>query len=98
MSEIVKMTEKEWVSTFKPLSWPEDGDRWSEDYSELNHPDLENLGLWTVVEAEGNWYITSGFHYVNRLGYVLTSVKPENEVEVLYIENEDDEETEEVTC
>lgn len=32
--------------------------------------------VWTVVEsgddADGNWYAMPGYHYVNRLGYVVT--------------------------
>ena len=95
--ELVKMSFAEWEKEFKPM-WPEGPDLWSDDYAELKHPERERLGLWTVVEAEGNWYITSGFHFVDRLGYILTEVKPSNEVEVLYLEDEgEDEETEEVT-
>jgi hypothetical protein len=33
--------------------------------------------VWTIVESgsddDGNWYAVPGFHYVNRLGYVLTA-------------------------
>lgn len=28
--------------------------------------------IWTVVEAEGKWYITHGFRHVNRIGYLVT--------------------------
>jgi len=33
-----------------------------------NHPDAK---IWTLVEAEGNWYIMEGWHYVNRLAYLI---------------------------
>ncbi|MGD1084468.1 MAG: hypothetical protein ABSA47_06910 [Verrucomicrobiota bacterium] len=29
--------------------------------------------LWTLIECEGLWWISPGFHYVNRLGYLLTT-------------------------
>jgi hypothetical protein len=29
--------------------------------------------LWTLIESEGLWWISPGFHYVNRLGYLLTN-------------------------
>jgi hypothetical protein len=32
------------------------------------HPDTKP---WTLVEAEGNWYIMEGWHYVNRLAYLI---------------------------
>lgn len=39
--------------------------------------------VWTVVESgsyeDGRWYATPGFHYVNRIGYVLTTVPWEDE-------------------
>lgn len=32
--------------------------------------------VWTILESEddadGNWYAAPGFHYVNKLGYILT--------------------------
>ena len=41
-------------------------------------------GIWTVIEAEGNFYFLSGFHYVNRFGYLLTEelVDENTEIEV----------------
>jgi hypothetical protein len=29
--------------------------------------------LWTLIECEDLWWISPGFHYVNRLGYLLTN-------------------------
>jgi hypothetical protein len=28
--------------------------------------------IWTILDCEGKLYITSGYHYVNRYGYMLT--------------------------
>ncbi len=33
--------------------------------------------VWTVVDADGKWYIAQGYHYVNRVGYLITE-KPFN--------------------
>ena len=30
--------------------------------------------IWTVLESDGDMFIASGFHFVNRLGYLLTEV------------------------
>lgn len=30
--------------------------------------------VWTVVESDGDVTITSGYHFVNRIGYILTLV------------------------
>lgn len=31
--------------------------------------------LWTLVETDNDrWYIIPGFHYVNRLNYIITQV------------------------
>jgi len=29
--------------------------------------------IWTLIEVDGNHYITQGFHYVNRLNYLIAS-------------------------
>lgn len=35
--------------------------------------------LWTIVEAEGKMFYVSGYHYVNRFGYIITEESvPEN--------------------
>jgi hypothetical protein len=35
--------------------------------------------LWTIIEAEGKMFYVSGFHYVNRFGYIITEESvPEN--------------------
>ncbi len=28
--------------------------------------------IWTIIEVEGNMYYLSGFHFVNRFGYLVT--------------------------
>lgn len=57
------------------------GDLWEYD-------DIRGYGIqyiWTIVESgsddDGNWYAVPGFHYVNRLGHVLTERTWECETE-----------------
>lgn len=30
--------------------------------------------IWTILEAEGEFFISSGFHHVNRFGYLITAI------------------------
>lgn len=40
--------------------------------------------VWTIIEdGEGNEYVITGYHYINRLGYFVTEVEYEEEMEVL---------------
>lgn len=35
--------------------------------------------IWTIIESEGKMFFVSGYHYVNRMGYLLTEEQvPEN--------------------
>jgi hypothetical protein len=34
--------------------------------------------IWTLIEAEGNLYILQGWHFVNRLNYLIASVPYED--------------------
>ncbi len=41
--------------------------------------------LWTLIECEGLWWISPGFHYVNRIGYLLTNeARQADEPDYLY--------------
>lgn len=37
--------------------------------------------IWTIIESEGEMFISAGFHFVNRLGYFITEQEWENEFE-----------------
>lgn len=51
----------------------------SEMYFETYGEELEyvkkhnNKFIWTLIEVDGNQYIVQGFHYVNRLNYLIAS-------------------------
>lgn len=45
----------------------------------------ENSGskkVWTVLDVDGREYITTGYHLVNRMGYYITEVPYEEEMEI----------------
>jgi len=37
--------------------------------------------VWTIVEVDGIMYYESGFHFVNRLGYLITEEEIEEGIE-----------------
>ena len=52
--------------------------------------------VWTLVDGDGDQYLVSGFHVVNRIGYLISTVPlPEGlDIEVrLPMDNDDDAET-----
>lgn len=39
--------------------------------------------IWTILEADGIMFYSSGFHFVNRLGYLITEEEVEDGVEYI---------------
>jgi len=37
--------------------------------------------VWTIIECEGKIYFDSGYHFVNRMGYLITEEEVEPDVE-----------------
>jgi|5_EtaG_2_1085323.scaffolds.fasta_scaffold06106_3 hypothetical protein len=35
---------------------------------------FDNKFIWTIIESDDKQYIVQGFHYVNRLNYLIASV------------------------
>lgn len=58
--------------------------------------DKDSTKLWTVVDGDdGGLYALSGWHYVNRVGYVLTEEDWEEPTEAVWsAPSEDDDEDE----
>jgi len=52
-------------------------DDYKEAYEELQKisKDEPRLYCYTLIEGEGNGYISGGWHYVNRLGYFISKTK-----------------------
>lgn len=55
--------------------------------------------VWTVLDCDGSLLVSSGFHYVNRMGYIITEVPVAEgdhiETEADGVDEPDDEEDEE---
>lgn len=75
-----------WVAKFKPIPNhlnPDRGGYIVDDQSfmfETFGEDLEFVRkqdpgkVWTMVDCDGKWYLSEGFHHVNRVGYFVTEV------------------------
>ena len=47
----------------------------------MNKPDGERY-IWTVGEEDGTWYVNSGYHLVNRIGFIITKNKWEKDMNI----------------
>jgi len=93
---LVKMTEDDFYSQFNcvknhiDLNASFDGCMFETYGPELLHVqgllknDVMKRTIWTIIEVEGNFYYVSGYHYVNRFGYLITEefIKEDLEIEV----------------
>jgi hypothetical protein len=86
----------EWEEKYKPSKNPFNDEDKFETYGEqLEFVQSQNNNcVWTLLDgADGNLYIVSGYHTVNRLNYFVTEVPYEEEyLEVPYYIFEDEEE------
>lgn len=66
-------------STFlrKYMLWPEGKDFSAGDDKTVLHEVPEGTDsklIWTMLDCDGKLVITSGWHYVNRMGYLIAKV------------------------
>lgn len=48
---------------------------------ELDFVKTQNIDhVWTITESDNKMYICSGFHYVNRIGYIVTQFPCKDDV------------------
>tara|TARA_R100001082_G_scaffold79216_1_gene46615 strand:- start:5 stop:295 length:291 start_codon:yes stop_codon:yes gene_type:complete len=47
----------------------------------MKKPDGERY-IWTIGEEDGNYYVHSGYHWVNRLGFIITKNKWEHDMNI----------------
>lgn len=90
------MTFDDWFEKYKPIANPTGESGLTVDdicyMYETYEPELAVVKewaarsperVWTLVDdGEGNEYIVDGFHYVNRIGYFITEVPAEGDIEV----------------
>lgn len=76
------MTEDQFFEVYRPVKNHLDDNASFDGYlfetygEELDcvrqHPDSR---IWTVLDCDGQWYIGSGYHHVNRVGYLISGVE-----------------------
>ena len=94
--EFIKMTEDEFYAQFNCVknhidpNASVDGCMFETYRHELEYiracldDDFKRRTVWTIIEVEGRFYYVSGYHFVNRFGYLITAepVKEDLEIEV----------------
>lgn len=108
------MTEDDWFEKYKPLAnpinaggavWSIDGksytfETFGKEFDFVKEQPLDRV--WTVLECDDKWILASGYHYVNRLAYMVATVpldKADASIEVLledFSELDDEAETEDL--
>lgn len=93
------MTEDEFYEKFHPVKnhlvedAPFDGCMFETYGQDLNYIQelrtKKNINhIWTILENEGKYYISSGYHFVNRIGYLVTEEEWNDDIEVNLDEEE----------
>jgi hypothetical protein len=89
-TKYVSLTWSEWVEQFKPIKnhFSNDPDEFMfETYGEeLDFVRSQDPNtIWTYADGDMCSYVSSGYHFVNRIGYHLTSVPfdPDTEYEII---------------
>jgi hypothetical protein len=79
------LNEDAFLARFKPVPNHIDPNGGFDGYmfetfgEELVHVQAQDRNLvWTVLDCDGQLRIESGFHFVNRLGYLIASVPTES--------------------
>ena len=91
------ITDEEFKNTYKPIkNHLDDNASWDGCMFETFGDELffvKNQApktIWTIVENDdGNLMPISGFHFVNRMGYLITEIIWEEDVEVIDPDLED---------
>lgn len=79
-----QISEDDFYDTYKPVKNPFETDApWGGAMLETYGRDLEHVEkvlktapdtVWTVLDVDGALIASSGFHHVNRMGYIITEV------------------------
>ena len=71
---------KTFYNKYKPIHdglWVDD----KEFIKTMKKPNGERY-IWTLAEEDGLWYVTSGYHWVNRIHFIITENKWENDINI----------------
>lgn len=80
----IEINDDEFFATYKPRKNPFQEDApWNGCMMETHGPEYERVHevyreapdtVWTVLDADGVLMVSNGFHWVNRMGYIITEV------------------------
>ena len=70
MTTIISITEDEWIDQYNPSD--EMLETYGEEYEKVLKTDVSFI--WTLVETDYGELISSGYAYVNRIGYYIARV------------------------
>jgi len=87
------MQEEEFDATFPLIPAPDGDTVWCKGYfNQAKEMQDNGKQIFTVIEADDDhWYAADGFHIVNSLGYLVSTVKaPDDFIEAIYIEGDPD--------
>jgi len=102
MSIETQISFDDWVATYQPQRNHLDGNApWDGLMYETFGPEVEFIKtvastspdrVWTLVDADGRSVIASGWHFVNRVGYMVTAVPcpPGEFIDVIDDDDDDD--------
>lgn len=79
------MTPEEFTQEFRPVQHPREGELWPLERTPEIVRAADERRLWTAVDGDdGQTFYLSGWHLVNRFGYVVTErpYPEEEEIEV----------------
>lgn len=86
MTQIIELSEDAFAALFKPQANqlnPNASFDWGDGFGTLYETFDEELEyvqqqprnrIWTLISGDDGDYVTSGYHFVNRLGYFITEV------------------------
>lgn len=90
------ITHTEWVETYRPTknqlvpNAPFEGSMFETFGKELAHVQSQPKNqVWTVLDVDGDLIISDGFHFVNRMGYIITEVPYTNDEPLDVYDDED---------
>ena len=98
MTKYLRLTDFEFEDTYRPIR-AKDGSR--RDFSWVDPDDLAAIQqadrecrLWTIIDFDGVVGLGSGWHFVNRLGNVITELPVPADVVIDVTDDDDFEELE----
>jgi len=98
-----QITEEEFDKKYQPIeNHIDDNASWSGCMFETFGAEVEFVKqqpenhIWTIVECDDSMVVVSGWHYVNRMGYLITVNPWQDDIEVMIDTEMDDDQEEDI--